>query len=486
MHDFLCGLTGEIVTPFHPIYNKARQGYNKAIQKYPIIINYCSTKVDVSNAVCWAKRHCIPIRIRSGGHNYEGYSNGNCVLVIDISRLNDMYIDTDSNLLHVESGVTNQQVYGLVSSFGYPFPGGTCPSVGVSGYCLGGGWGLSCRNYGLGCDSLTEIELIDYEGNLIHANGRVNEDLFWALRGAGGGNFGIVVAMTFQLPQKVDFVTLIEIDYLNVSEIEQEQFLSVWQNWLSKADDRMTLLGRVYQSERDGRAMLLRGIFYGEPEEANLILTDFLSLPNAVYNIEAVTFLEAITIIGSVYPPFERFQSVSGFVIQELSEEEIKSLVQIIQEPPNGSVFAGISLYALGGKVSDVGTNDTAFFYRNAKYMIWLETVWEKSEFAQVNREWIAKNYQLIRCLTIGSYVNFPYDKLEHYLEEYFGFHVNQLKRIKTKYDPCNTFSYPQGIFAESEEESIDCVPYDASPKDEGIEQPIDLNYRGFRYVTKK
>lgn len=486
LNDFLYGLTGEIVTPFQPIYNEARQGYNRAIQKFPIIIVYCSTKVDVSNAVCWAKRHCIPIRSRSGGHNYEGYSNGNCVLVIDTSRLNDMKIDTDSNLLYVESGVTNEQVYNFVSSMGYPFPGGTCPSVGVSGYCLGGGWGLSCRKYGLGCDSLTEIEMIDYEGNLIQANSNVNCELFWALRGAGGGNFGIVVAMTFCLPCKVDSVTLIEIDYLNVSDTEQEQFISVWQNWGSNADDRMTLIGRVYQSEKDGRSMLLRGFFYGEPDEASLILADFLALSNAVYNIESVTFLEAVTIIGSVYPPFERFQSVSRFVIRELNEAEIKALVQIIQEPPNGSVFAGISMYALGGKVSDVGVNDTAFFYRNAQYIIWLETVWEDKEFAQDNKEWIEKNYRFIRYLTTGSYVNFPYDKLEDYLEEYYGFHVNKLRRIKAKYDPCNTFSYPQGIFAEKEEQATDCASYDVTQRDEIIEQPTDSNYRGFRYVVKE
>lgn len=484
MKDFLYGLTGEIVTPFQPIYNEARQGFNRAIQKFPIIIVYCSTKVDVSNAVCWAKKHAIPIRIRSGGHNYEGYSNGNCILVIDISRLNNMIIDTDSNVLYVEGGVTNKQVYNFVSSMGYPFPGGTCPSVGVSGYCLGGGWGLSCRNYGLGCDSLTELEIINYEGTRIKANKNTNCELFWALRGAGGGNFGIVVAMTFCLPCKVDSVTLIEIDYLNVSEAEQEQFILIWQNWFSKADERMTLIGRVYLSEKDGRSMLLRGFFYGEPEEASLILAEFLALPNAVSSIESVSFLEAVTIIGSVYPPFERFQAVSRFVIRELNDAEVKALVHIIQEPPNGSVFAGISMYALGGKVSDVGINDTAFYYRKAQYIIWLETVWEDREFAPINKEWIERNYRFIRYFTTGSYVNFPYNKLEDYLEEYYGSHVNQLKKIKEKYDPCNTFSYPQGIFAESENQDRDCVFDDIVQSEKGIEPSSNLNYRGFRYVT--
>jgi len=137
LKDFLYGLTGHIVTPFDPIYSEARQGFNRAIQQYPLIIVYCLNIRDVSNAVIWSRQHCVPIRIRSGGHNYEGYSNGDCTLVIDVSRMNDMNIDECTDQLYVESGVTNMQVYGFVSSKGYVFPGGTCPTVGVSGYTLG-------------------------------------------------------------------------------------------------------------------------------------------------------------------------------------------------------------------------------------------------------------------------------------------------------------------------------------------------------------
>ncbi|WP_236354776.1 FAD-binding oxidoreductase [Konateibacter massiliensis] len=139
MNDFLFGLTGEIVTPFDPVYSEARQGFNRAVQLFPLIIVYCSDKRDVCNAVIWSGKHCVPIHIRSGGHNYEGYSNGDCTLVIDISRMNQMHIDPCLNQLTVQSGVTNKQVYEFAASEGYPFPGGTCPTVGVSGYTLGGG-----------------------------------------------------------------------------------------------------------------------------------------------------------------------------------------------------------------------------------------------------------------------------------------------------------------------------------------------------------
>lgn len=488
MNDFLYGLTGDIVTPFDPVYNEARQGFNRAIQRFPLVIVYCGNKIDVSNAVLWARGHCIPIRIRSGGHNYEGYSNGDCTLVIDISRMNGMEGNECLGQLTIQSGATNEQVYEFLSLKGYPFPGGTCPSVGVSGYALGGGWGLSCRNYGLGCDSLKEIELINYEGDILHACRENNADLFWACQGAGGGNFGVIVSMTFNLPPKVNKVTLIEIDYLHVDSKEQERFLSIWQEWLKKADPRITLISRIYNSVDDELAMLVRGIFYGNEQEAKEIVDSFLTLKGVVFNIESMTFLEAVTIIGSSYPSYERFQSVSRFVLKDFTGAKITQLVNLIKERPKGSVFAGISMYALGGRVAEVGTDDTAFFYRNANYIIWLETIWEDSKYAKDNREWINNRFPSLEAVTTGSYVNFPYAKLPDYLEEYYGSHVNTLKDIKNKYDPLNIFSFPQGIESSKcyNKNEIYCYKIPQYNAEYRNEQPPGGNYRGFRYVDKK
>ena len=446
MGKFLYGLTGCVIIPTDPVYRKARQGYNRAIQQYPLIINYCRNKQDVTNAVTWSRKFHVPLRIRNGGHNYEGYSNGDCTLVIDVSEMNHIDLDESGNLLTVQGGVPTRQVYEFVSSKGYPFPGGTCPTVGVSGYATGGGWGLSCRYLGLGCDSLEEIELVNYEGHIVKANRNRNVDLFWACRGAGGGNFGVIVSMKFRLPPKVDRVAIIEIDYLQVTPEEQKAFLQTWQGWLSGADSRMTLISRIYNSVNDGLAMLVRGIFYGRPEEAELILKPFLELSGAEYSIENTTFLEAVTIIGSSYPPFEKFQSASRFVLKDFSECEISELVGMIQERPRGSVFAGLSMYALGGRVREVKSDQTAFFYRNAHFIIWLENVWEENRATEANRKWVGRRFPTLGSITTGSYVNFPYNRLPHYLEEYYGSHVGSLKRIKEKYDPLNVFTFQQGI----------------------------------------
>lgn len=489
--SFLCGLSGTVITPCDTSYNQDRQGFNHAVSHYPLIINYCRTVTDVSNAVLWARNKNIPLRIRSGGHNYEGYSSGDNLLVIDVSEMNNIQLDNQSRTVRVQGGVTNGQLYDYVGSRGYPFPGGTCPTVGVSGYALGGGWGLSCRNFGLGCDSIQEIELINYEGQHIIANSRCNADLYWACRGAGGGNFGVVTSLTFQLPPPVRNVTLIEIDYLHVDTQTQALFLQTWQNWLDCADQRITLISRIYNSTEDGLAMLIRGIFYGDSLEAIQLVQSFLNLEGAISNIQYVTFLEAVTILGSSYPAFEKFESTSRFVYKYYNPCEINTLVSLIQDLPRGSVYIALSMYALGGEVAETGINETAFFHRDAHYILWLDTVWEEDRFAADNAAWINEQFQYLAPLTKGSYVNFPYDELPCYQSQYYGYHVACLNSIKQKYDPCNIFSFPQGLG--------NCCRYDVdkrnikkrhlpnSTQNMPEQTPnIITNCRGFRYVKPR
>ncbi len=438
------GLTGRVITPDDPGYHELRQVYNRAVQKFPLAIVYCRNQDDVIHAILWSRKYHISLRIRNGGHNYEGYSTGNHVLDIDLSEMNHLTIDENAHLLYVQGGVTNKQLYEAVSSKGYPFPGGTCPSVGVAGYASGGGFGLSCRHFGLGCDSLLEIRLVNYEGCIISASSQENADLFWACRGAGGGNFGVIISMTFRLPSKVNKVTLIDIRYPHSDQEKQSLFLLTWQDWLKDADQKITLVSRIYNDRYEGLAIIARGIFYGPPEAALGIIAPLLELGGVKYSLKYVTFLEAVTIIGDFYPPFEKFQSASRFALQDFSSCESYNLAGLIKERPEGSVYASISLYALGGKVAEVDPDETAFFYRKASYIVWLDTVFEDHKCK--NSAWIAEKFRYLESVTKGSYVNFPYACLPCSLEEYYGTHVCRLKKVKKEYDPFNIFTFPQGI----------------------------------------
>ncbi len=337
--------------------------------------------------------------------------------------------------------------------------------------------GSTDKSYGIHVAKLAGIP----ESVIKRANRKSNSDLFWACRGAGGGNFGVIVSMKFRLPPRVRKVTLIEIDYLNVSTEEQEVFLQTWQKWLKDADSRITLISRIYNSTEDGLAMLVRGIFYGDPCEAEQSVRDFLILDKAVYNIEYLTFLEAVTIIGSTYPTEEKFQSVSRFVLRRFDSNEIAKVVDLIKNRAEGSVFCGLSMYALGGKVSQVDTDNTAFFYREARFIIWLETIWEDSDFAEENIEWIKNRFPYLESVTEGSYVNFPYNDLPNYLDAYYGEHVERIRNIKKEYDPFNIFSFPQGIAATG-----DCyLPLLQNERKDILKSKTNINHRGYRYVAK-
>ena len=443
MDDRYCGLTGEVITPDDPGYEEARQEWNRAIQKLPLAIVYCSTVCDVSNAICWARNSCVSIRIRSGGHNYEGYSVGNVVLVIDISRMNGLEIDRENNLLKAQGGVKNNQLYGLVAAEGYPFPGGTCPTVGVSGYALGGGWGYSCRHLGLGCDSLLELELVDYSGKIILANECCNPDLFWACRGAGGGNFGVVVSLTFKLPPKVHRVSLVELYLPGSTEETQAIFIDAWQRWLIGLDERLTIIANMYNSQREGLAIYGRGIFYGPPEEAAEILQPLASIEGMRLTLQYIPFFEAINQIGESYPDSEQFKSTGRFVYEEYDQKEIAEIVGLIRTRPEGSILACVSVYALGGKVSN---DATAFYHREAKYIIGFQSVWLEQQYAQKNTEWVQQKFDYLKSITMGSYVNFPYSDLPDYEEAYYGRNAGRLERVKSIYDPLDVFTFPQSI----------------------------------------
>ncbi len=443
----LCSIQGEIVTPGSIDYNIDRQIWNRAIQRYPSVLAYCESAYDVSCAVNCAYEMNIPIRIRSGGHNYEGYSIGDKVFVIDVSRINKIKIDEMLGTVTVGTGVQNSRLYEAVGRRGYPFPSGTCPTVGVSGICLGGGWGLSARRYGLVCDSLVEAQMVDYTGRILTANENTNRELFWALRGAGGGNFGVVVSLTFQLPPKTGNITYFELYYQNAEQATQIRFMDIFQRWIVTVNPDINVQAGIYNTESDGIYIFMRGICYGNPAKTKALLAPFYFTDKLEETVEYAPFLEVIRRVESSYPPSEKFKSTGRFVNRFYSKSELIKLTDIVNAPrPTGSVLTSLSVYGLGGRVKCIKPRETAFYFRDAKYIILIQSVWEDDRYAEDNRRWVIEHFPEIYNVTEGSYINFPLLQLPNYVENYFGGNAPELYRVKQLYDPCNVFTFPQSI----------------------------------------
>ncbi len=431
------GLTGRVITPSDEEYFILRLEYNLAINRFPLAIVYCYTPTDVSNAILWCRKHDVGLRIRTGKHNYEGYSTGNGIIVIDTTFMNKIEVNTVNDTVKIQAGARLGKIYSITSKKGYAFAGGTCPTVGISGLVLGGGIGLSCRNFGLVSDNLLELELVNAEGNLITANNYINRDLFWACRGAGGGNFGVVTSYTFKL-HKVNNITLIQLRW---NKISREKFVELWQQWLRTADRRISCFAGFNK-----KGIYLNGFFYGTRLEAERILKDFLLLPGLLddSSIEYVPFIDAVRAIGAFYPPPDRFKATGRFVYCPLSKTNIRRLINFVDNSPGDECF--IRLYTLGGRIKDFSSCYSAYYYRGASYIIAVTADWEEDDNAALFRDWVARGFNYVEPLTNGSYVNFPYAQLEHYGYAYYGGNYDTLRKIKKLYDPENVFRFPQSI----------------------------------------
>ena len=160
-------LTGLIITESDKSYGFVRKDENLYFSYYPRVIVYPSNITDVVNAVNWGRKQGLNIRCRSGGHNYEAFSIGDDVVVIDVSNLLNFEIDTNKSYVRIGAGYNLDQLYNKIDKFGFAFVGGSCKSVGVSGITLGGGVGFLQRQYGLVCDNLVEAQIVDAFGNII-------------------------------------------------------------------------------------------------------------------------------------------------------------------------------------------------------------------------------------------------------------------------------------------------------------------------------
>lgn len=437
----------DVITPGCLEYEVSRLQWNRINELYPAAIAYCSTEKEVKKAILYARRHCMCIRIRGGGHNYVGASSGNGVLIIDVSNMNKIKIHHSCNTVTIQGGAVLGQIYSLLGAKGYPFPGGSCAAVGISGVVSGGGWGYSSRYLGLACDSLVEARLIDDRGCMLTASVGTNPELFWAIRGGGGGNFGVITSLTFSLPEKVSLVTYFTITYENPSTEGQVQFLDAWQNWIEAAPNSVNMKGSIIHSVEEGIQIRCTGLYYGTPDQLQGILSVFAQIPGYQMTYEMVSFLQAFQIITSVYPVYEYMIPYGRFVSAKYSTETLLNLVNRINGPlPLGSRLIELSVYGLGGKVKELAPYDTAFFYRESNYILLIETLFDNNSVLEVNQRWVEQNASYIYGITKGSYINFPYLQLPNYMMDYYGENMECLEMIKCSYDPHNLFNFPQSI----------------------------------------
>ncbi|HEY1592622.1 MAG TPA: FAD-binding oxidoreductase, partial [Solirubrobacteraceae bacterium] len=180
-------------------FRQAAHVYNERFDGVlPSLIARPLNAADVRTAVNWGVSHHVPLRARSGGHSYAGYSTQSGGMVLDLRNMRSVDVDTRHRTVTVGAGAQLIDVYAALAAHGLTIPAGSCPSVGIAGHALGGGMGLAGRQFGLTADNLLSAQIVTADGRLRAASGKSNADLYWALRGGGGGNFGVVTSLRFR------------------------------------------------------------------------------------------------------------------------------------------------------------------------------------------------------------------------------------------------------------------------------------------------
>ncbi|HSC04134.1 MAG TPA: FAD-binding oxidoreductase, partial [Solirubrobacteraceae bacterium] len=213
------------------VYNSRFDGVLPSLVARPL------DAADARKAVQWAVSHGVPLRARSGGHSYAGYSTLKGGMVLDLRHLRGISVDLHAHTATIGAGSQLIDVYSALAARGVTIPAGSCPSVGIAGHALGGGMGLAGRKFGLTTDNLVSARVITADGKLITASAHEHPDLYWALRGGGGGNFGVVTSFTFRVhavPKTVAWF------FVRWPASRAADALAAWQGWAPHARRELT------------------------------------------------------------------------------------------------------------------------------------------------------------------------------------------------------------------------------------------------------
>lgn len=443
-------LTGRVIYAGESGYEDARSNFNTRFAASPFAIVFCQSVADVVNAVNWAQMSGIPVRVRSGRHSYEAFSVADDALIIDLNEMEQIQVDRTPQQATIQAGAELVPIYETLSAQGVTIPGGSCATVGITGLTLGGGYGLLARWKGLTCDSLQAVEMVTAAGKVITANAAQNADLFWALRGGGGGNFGIVTSLTYQT-HSIDKVTVYQLSW-NWTDIER--VIQFWQTWAPESDDRQTSILKLVP-ESVGSVYVV-GQFVGTETELRQILEPLLALAPKAVSIETLPYLEAVYAFAGLKPEYPKrlahwhgsqtkFKNSSDYVARSLNPAGIAMVISFLKQAPSKNIVLQFDSY--GGAIAKISPDTTAFPHRQVKFNLQYQTYWTKPQDQNIHINWV-RNFRAAMQphVTGGCYLNYCDRDVKNWQTAYYGNNWQKLKQVKQKFDPTNFFQFEQSI----------------------------------------
>jgi FAD/FMN-containing dehydrogenase len=456
-------IAGGVIVPGAPDYESVRKPAMARFDNVrPEAVVLCTTPADVSATIGFARRIHAQAAIRSGGHSVAGRSSANGI-VIDVTPM--CSVSVAGEVATVGAGARLGEVYDALAEHGLTIPAGCGPSVGIAGLTLGGGLGILGRTHGLTCDHLLRAQVVLADGRVVDCDEHHDEELFWALRGAGGGNFGVVTSFVFRtLPAPA--ATVFHLAWPLAYAVTVVQ---AWQAWAPTAPDaldatlRLTAAGN---SERPPQADLVGAVLGSEADAAGLLdeLVARAGADPAPASRRHLPYRAAkwyLDGLGSVddqreraapdQPPQQgRLFTKSEFFRQPLPSETITALVEHLARGVAGGHSREVSFTPWGGAYNRVRADATAFAHRDERFLIQhLVTIGPDAPTTanDAARGWLARSWALVHPWGSGGvYPNFPDPDLKDWANAYYGNNYDRLLRVKARYDPDNFFRFHQSL----------------------------------------
>ncbi len=454
-YDLANRLRGRLLRPGDPMYAAATViNATRYAATRPAGIAVCTAPEDASACITWAREAGVPFAVRSGGHSYAGFSNSEG-LVIDVKGMRDVSVDPATGTATVAAGANNADVGEALTPYGVYFPGGRCPSVGVSGLTLGGGWGFSCRHLGMTCDSLVSTDLVTASGEIVTASETENPDLFWAVRGAGGGNFGVHTSFTFRVVA-AGSVTVYALSWSGgdtarlvdaISRVQVGAPGELGPRVAVRSQSRMPLTHPAPLN------VDLIGLYWGPRAEAEELLAPIERVQAAeTTSIQEMPFPAARAFLAAETPT-GTYGIKTGFVSGPLASDGIETMLSWVEQMPgfpSRSQESTAGLYCWGGKVNDLAPDATAFVHRQADLLFKCEALWEPQDDPDLivrNLDWLEGYHAAMQpYLSGGAYQNFTDRSQEDWQHAYYGQNFDRLVEVKRTWDPDNLFRFGQSI----------------------------------------
>ena len=447
IEGFSAQLRGKIVMASDDAYNETRKVFNAMIEKRPGMFAMCTDVADVIASVNFARENELTVAIRGGGHNGGGLGVCDDGLVIDLSGIKFVRVDTSDNTVRVGGGNLWGEVDHATHVFGLAIPAGIISTTGVGGLTLGGGIGYLSRKYGLTIDNLLEADMVLADGSFVTVSAKHNNDLFWAIRG-GGGNFGIVTSFKFQA-HKVKTVfagpTLWPIE-------KTEEIMKWYQDFINNAPDELngfiaTLIipGAPFPEHLHNKQFCgIVWCYTGDMAKAKEAFKPILAMNPLFEHVGEMPYPSVQTLFDGLFPPGLQWYWRADF-FNELGSEVRTQHLEFGSKIP--TPLSQMHMYPISGVASRVPKDATPWAYRDAKYAGVIVGVDPDPSNAEMITNWCKDYWAALHPYSAGgAYSNFMMDEEEDRVRAAYGSNYERLVAIKNKYDPNNLFRVNQNI----------------------------------------